>query len=88
MATHKSAEKRMRQARRRQARNQHLKSRTRSIVKGFRQAADAGDSESASQRLRDAESAIRKTASKGIIPKRRASRSVSRLAKRLNALSK
>ena len=39
-------------------------------------------------KLRAAERALRKAASKGLIPKRRASRTVSRLAKRLNKSGK
>jgi small subunit ribosomal protein S20 len=39
---------------------------------------------SAGEKLRAAERALRKAASQGVIPKRRASRRVSRLAKQLN----
>jgi small subunit ribosomal protein S20 len=55
----------------------------RSAVKAAR-AAQPADAQTA---LRDAERAIRRAASKGVIPKKRASRQVSRLAKRLNALA-
>ena len=83
VANHKSALKRIRQSRKRQARNASVRSRMRTIVKKFKQAVAAGDSD-AGEKLRAAEREIRKAATKGIIPARRASRTVSRLAKSLN----
>ena len=58
----------------------------RTIVKKFKLALAAGDAD-AGEKLRAAEREIRKAATKGIIPARRASRTVSRLAKSLNASS-
>ncbi len=84
MAQHKSARKRARQDRKRAARNRDVKSRMRTHVKQFRAALAEGD-DSAPEKLKAAESAIRRAASKGVIPKRRASRSVSRLARSLGA---
>ena len=84
MANHKSALKRIRQSRKRHARNTNVRSRMRTIVKKFKQSLAAGDAD-AGERLRAAEREIRKAATKGIIPARRASRTVSRLAKSLNA---
>ncbi len=84
MATHKSAVKRARQNVRRRDRNRHVRSGMHTVVKQFRQALEASDPEVA-EKLRLAERAIRKAASKGVIPKRRASRKVSRLARSLNA---
>ena len=84
MATHKSALKRMRQSQKRQARNTNVRSRMRTIVKRFRKALADGDAD-AGERLRAAESEIRKAATKGVIPARRASRAISRLTKSLNA---
>jgi len=81
LANHKSAEKRARQAERRRARNRSQKSRVRSVVKQCRDALAAGGAGSAEQ-LRGAESALARAAAKGVIPKRRASRTVSRLARR------
>lgn len=82
MANHKSAKKRARQETKRQERNRDIASGMRTLVKQFRSAVESGD-ESASERLKKAESAIRRAASKGVIPQRRASRSVSRLSKAL-----
>jgi small subunit ribosomal protein S20 len=86
VANHKSALKRIRQSRKRQDRNTQVRSRMRTIVKNFRKAAAAGESD-AGEKLRAAEREIRKAATKGIIPARRASRTISRLAKSLNASS-
>ncbi len=84
MANHKSALKRIRQSQKRQERNTHVRSRMRTIIKRFRKAVTDGESD-ADQKLRAAEREIRKAATKGIIPARRASRTISRLAKSLNA---
>ena len=88
MAQHKSAEKRARQAEKRRARNRTVHSRTRSAVKRLRDAIAAGDAGAAAARLRDAERALRKAASQGVVPKRRADRSVSRLAKAVGKLGR
>lgn len=84
VANHKSALKRIRQTRKRQDRNIAVRSRMRTIVKKFRNAVEAGEAD-ADEKLRAAEGEIRKAASKGIIPARRASRTISRLTKSLNA---
>jgi len=86
LANHKSALKRIRQSARRQKHNQHIRSGMRTEIKRFRQAVEAGDSARASESFAAAERAIRRASSKGLIPKRRADRSVGRLAKSLNAL--
>ena len=86
LANHKSALKRIRQSARRQKRNQHLRSGMRNEIKRFRQALEAGDAGAAGERFAAAERAIRRASSKGLIPRRRADRSVSRLAHSLNAL--
>ena len=86
MANHKSALKRIRQSARRQKHNQHIRTGMRTEIKRFRLALEAGDSGTAGERFASAERAIRRASSKGLIPKRRADRSVGRLAKSLNAL--
>jgi small subunit ribosomal protein S20 len=86
VANHKSALKRARQSVVRKKRNTHIKSTMRTQVKNFRAAVAAGDAADAAEKLKSAESAIRKAASKGVIPQRRASRSVSRLSKQLLTL--
>jgi small subunit ribosomal protein S20 len=85
LATHKSAEKRARQALRRRARNRQVRSHVRSAVKDARSAVAGGEAPQAQQAVRSAEGTLRRAASKGVIPKKRASRQVSRLAKSLAA---
>lgn len=84
MANHKSAEKRARQAEVRRERNRSARSRMRTVVKGFLSAVESGAAD-VTERFREAERTLRRAAAKGLIPKRRASRHVSRLAKRRNA---
>lgn len=86
MAHHKSAQKRVRQDEKRRARNRNVVGRMRTTVKQFRAALESGDP-AAAEKLRAAESVIRRAASKGVIPKRRASRHVARLTRALNASS-
>ena len=83
MARHKSAQKRARQDVKRRERNRTIRSRTRSVVKTLRSELEGGAA-GVVEKLRGAESALRKAATKGVIPKRRASRQVSRLAKAAN----
>jgi small subunit ribosomal protein S20 len=59
----------------------------RTVVKNCRTALSGDDPETAQEKLRAAERSLRRAASKGIIPKRRADRQVSRMAKRLNTIS-
>lgn len=87
MANHKSALKRIRQSERRRKRNQHIRTRMRTMVKHCREALDSGDASRAADAFKVAEREIRRAATKGVIPKQRADRSVGRLARRLNAIS-
>ena len=84
MATHKSAEKRHRQSKTRNARNTHIRSTMRSYVKKVRTAIAEGDTETAKAVLEKAIPYIDKAASKGVIHKATASRKISRLAKLVN----
>ena len=86
MANHKSAKKRARQTIVRNARNRHERSRVRTAVKRLRSTLSEGDAEAAASALRSAESLIRRAASKGILPKQRASRTISRLSKATNRI--
>ncbi|MEL6544154.1 MAG: 30S ribosomal protein S20 [Myxococcota bacterium] len=79
MANHKSAAKRAKQTEVRTARNRAIRSRTRTAVKAFRQALESKDA-SAKELLALATKALNKAASKGVLHKRTAARSVSRLA--------
>lgn len=80
MANIKSAEKRILVAERNRQRNKTALSVLRTSVKKFRAAVDAGDSAVAATLLRQAHATIDKSAKKGVIHDRTASRYKSRLA--------
>jgi small subunit ribosomal protein S20 len=86
VATHKSARKRARQSIRRRARNRHVRSSVKGAVKRVRGAFESDDAAEAQAAVRGAEGVLRRAASKGVIPKKRASRQISRLARRANRL--
>lgn len=86
MANHKSALKRARQNEVRNARNTHIRSTMRTLVKQVREAVVAGDSQAAQSTLAKAVPYISRTAAKGIIHKATASRKISRLTKLVNTL--
>jgi len=81
VANHKSARKRVRQTAKRRTRNRHVRSGLRSALKSARSAVSEGDAEKVPTALREAESALRRASSKGVIPRKRASRLVSRLVR-------
>jgi small subunit ribosomal protein S20 len=87
LANHKSALKRIRQTEKRRKRNQHVRTGMRTLIKRFSAAIESGDASAAAESFAGAERAIRSAASKGVIPRQRADRNVSRLAKRLNSVS-
>ena len=87
MANHKSALKRNRQSEKNRKRNQHIRTQMRTMVKRCRDAFESGDQSSASDAFKVAEREIRRAVTKGVIPRQRADRSISRLSKRLNAVS-
>ncbi len=87
MANHKSAGKRNRQAQVRRLRNRMNKSKMKTVVNKVDEAVAAGSTEAAQEALRKAISVVAKTASKGTIHKRTASRKISRLTKRVNGMT-
>ena len=86
MANHKSAMKRDRQSKVRRLRNRINKTKMKNSVDQVEAAVVAGAEEDAAKALRNAATIIQKTASKGTIHKKTASRKVSRLAKRVNQM--
>lgn len=86
MANHKSAEKRNRQAQVRRQRNRAIRSKMKTAIKNLNAAIDSGNAEDAKTALAAAVPVIAKTASKGTIHKKNASRKISRLTKRVNQL--
>ena len=86
MLTHKSAIKRSRQALKRRERNISAKSSVKTGVKTVLEAVAKKDPEAAKTALAKAAPAIAKAATKGALHKKTASRKISRLTKRVNAL--
>ncbi len=86
MANHKSAEKRNRQAQASRLRNKINKTKMKSSIKKLDEAVIAGTADLAKDALKEATSVIARTASKGTIHRRNASRKISRLAKRVNKM--
>jgi small subunit ribosomal protein S20 len=84
VANHKSAEKRNRQSQVRRMRNRTNRSKMKTAIKGLSLAIEAGSVEEAKTALAAAVPVIAKTASKGTIHKKNASRKISRLTKRVN----
>ena len=87
MAQHRSAEKRARQAEKRRERNRAVRSRVRGSTRAVRAALEGGDVATAQKQLHEAEKIIRRAASKGVMKKTTASRTVSRLAKAVHRAS-
>jgi small subunit ribosomal protein S20 len=86
MATHKSAEKRLRQTAKRTAINRARKSRVRTFVKRVELAIAAGDQEAARSALRLAQPELHRAITKRVLHKNTVARKLSRLATRINAL--
>ena len=84
MANIKSAKKRILVSAKRQARNKHVKSFTKTAVKKVAVAVDKGDNANAQAMLVQAISAIDRAASKGVYHKNTAARKKSRLTKMVN----
>jgi len=86
VATSQSAEKRIRQNERARKRNKKVRTKVRTSINEFDAALEEGDVEAAEEAFRGVESQLDRAASKNVIPKNRAARKTSRLARRLNKL--
>ena len=86
MANHKSAVKRAKQNSVRNLRNKANRTRVKSVVKAVRAAVDEKSPEKARLAFATAVPEIAKAAKKGAMHRKNASRKISRLAKRVNAL--
>ncbi len=84
---HLSVKKRARQNEQRRRRNAMLRSALRTSIRKVVAAADAGNVETATAELPHAVKALGKASSKGIIHRNHAARKISRLTRRVNALS-
>lgn len=86
MANIKSAKKRIKVIDKKTARNIRVKKHVKEAVKAFEAAVNTGNVEEATKAFRLAEKKIMQAAAKGTFHKNTASRSVSRLEKKLNGL--
>ena len=87
MANHKSALKRARQSEIRRIRNKSYKTTAKNTIKGVRKAVTSNSVEQAKEGFTKAVSVLQKTASKGVIHKKKAARQISRLARQVNQLT-
>lgn len=87
MANHKSAEKRNRQSQDRRLRNRINKSQMKNAIRKVNEAVTAGSGDDAKEALAQAIPMIAKTASKGTIHKKAASRKISRLTRSVNKIA-
>lgn len=85
---HKSTIKRARQALKRNQRNRAVQSAVKGVLKKVMAAVEGKNLDDAKTSLREATSALGKAVTKGVIKRNTASRRISRLAARVNALSK
>ncbi|HOV89900.1 MAG TPA: 30S ribosomal protein S20 [Syntrophorhabdaceae bacterium] len=86
MKKNKSAIKRARQAEERRLRNSHYKSTMKTYVKKTMTSMGSKDIDRLGEDLKKAISYIDKTASKGVIHRKTASRKISRLTKKVNKI--
>ncbi len=86
MANHKSAIKRDRQSKVRRMRNRINRSKMKTAIRHIEEALVAGSEEKAREALKAAVPIIQKTASKGTIHRKTASRKISRLTRRVNRM--
>jgi small subunit ribosomal protein S20 len=86
MATHVSAEKRIRQTATRSAVNRARVSRIRTFVKKIETAIAAGDKEAARTALKEAQPELQRGAQKGVMHKNTVARRLSRLSARIKSL--
>ena len=86
MADHKSAIKRDKQSKVRRMRNRVNKSKMKTAIRRIEEALVAGSEEQAREALKIAVPIIQKTASKGTVHQKTASRKISRMTKRVNRM--
>ncbi|WP_375593761.1 30S ribosomal protein S20 [Algihabitans albus] len=87
MANHKSAEKRIRRNERRREINKARVSRIRTFLKRVELAIASGDQANARDALKAAQPEIHRGVTRGVMHKNTASRTLSRLSKRVKALA-
>jgi small subunit ribosomal protein S20 len=88
MAMHKSAKTRIRRNARRNVINTARRSRTRNAIRKVEEAIASGSYKDAADALKNAQPEIHRSAGKGILHKKTASRKLSRLSARIKSLKK
>lgn len=88
MASHKSAEKRIRTTARKTAANTARRNRIRTFIRKVEQACVAGNAKAAEAAFKAARPEIQRGVSRGVLNKGAASRKLSRLSARIKALKK
>lgn len=88
MAIHKSAKKRIRRNARAQDVNKSRISKTRSAVRKVQEAITKGDYDAARAALKAAQPELHRSAAKGLVHQKNASRKISRLSARIKAIKK
>ena len=86
MANHKSCEKRVRQTKVKTERNRFYKTRIKNVTKDVLAAVEAGNKETAVAAMATANKYFHHCVSKGVLKKGNASRKVSRLQLKVNAI--
>ena len=84
MAKHPSALKRARQSKTRKLRNLAHKTRAKTVVKEVRALLQSSDTAQVQEKFKKAVSILHRSASKGVIHRKKASRKTSRLARAVN----
>jgi len=84
LANHPSALKRARQSKTRKLRNLAHKTRAKSVVKEVRALLQGSDTAQVQEKFKKAVSTLHRSASKGVIHRKKASRKISRLARAVN----
>ena len=87
MANTPQAKKRVRQIQRRTAQNQARRSRIRTFIRKVEEAIARGEKDQALEALRAAQPEVMRGATKGVLHRNTASRKISRLHRRVKALS-
>jgi len=87
MANTRSAKKMVRKIATRTERNRARRSRMRSQVRKVEEAISAGDQAAAQLALKDAQPEIMRCVTRGVMHKNTASRKISRLSRRVNAMA-
>jgi small subunit ribosomal protein S20 len=86
VANHPQAKKRNRQRIKRTARNRHFRTNVRTLVKRVRAAVTAGDTKEAGESLKLAVRHLDRAVTKGVLKRKTASRTISRLTMAVNKI--